>query len=60
MTDDERDTLLIRVDERTGVLHEWIKTHEELHKEQRSYFHKWLGILTTSIIGIVVKILFWK
>ena len=64
MNREERDELLVRVDERTEALyswvHEWTEKHEELHKEQRASTQKWLGILATLVGGIITRLIFWR
>lgn len=60
MNDNERDELLVRVDERVKALHDWTSKHEEDHKAQRASIHKWLGIIVTFILGIISKLIFWN
>jgi DNA-directed RNA polymerase subunit H (RpoH/RPB5) len=60
MTDEQRDDLLIRLDERMKSIHEWIPSHEKLHTEQKASIQKWLGILVTGLIGVVTKMIIWK
>ena len=60
MTKDEEWELLVRIDERVEALHTWTEKHEGLHKEERQSQRKWLGIFITSIVGIVVRLVFWK
>ena len=62
MNEEERDELLIRVDQRTNDcdnwIKDWIKSHEQLHKDNKSYLHKWLLGIVTTLIGLVAKMLF--
>lgn len=54
MTDEERDELLIRLDERTGRIDKWCSNHDIHHF--RYNLMAW-GIALTSIIALVAALL---
>lgn len=64
MNNDERDQLLIRVDERVMALDsrvgDWIEKHEDRHKEERSSQSKWILALFSLVAGTLAKVIFWK
>ena len=66
MNDQERDEMLvsindrtIRLEERQIALHAWSLEHKEEHKTYRANLQKWLGIIVTSLVGIITKLFFW-
>ena len=59
MTEEERDALLIRLDERSGATHEWITKHESLHREEKMSRWKWIAPLYGAVIAGLSKIIFW-
>ena len=60
MNNEDRDNLLIRMDERIKALHDWSQEHKEEHKTSKANIQKWLGVIVTALVGIVSKIIFWK
>ena len=55
MNDEERDDLLIRVDERTKYLKDWADLHMAHHK---SLLYSAVGLIGTLIIGLITAFVF--
>lgn len=60
MNSEERNELLIRLDEKTDALCRWTLKHEEDHKEQKASIRRWLYPVYTAVIGVVLKLVFWN
>jgi len=60
MNDEQRDALLIRLDERTASSQRWEEKHDKLHEQERAARWKYLAPLYTALIAVVSKILFWN
>ena len=64
MNNDERDQLLVRVDERVQAIStrmgDWIDKHEDQHKEERARNSKWILALFSLVAGTLAKMFFWK
>lgn len=60
MTDDQRDNLLIRIDERVKTLQDWTAKHDESHKSQRASTQRWLLTCFSLIGGVIARLVFWK
>jgi len=60
MEREQRDELLIRLDERTHAIQQWTIRHEGKHHEEKAAKLRW-NLATLSFIGgILTKMIFWK
>jgi len=60
MNDEQRDELLIRLDERTAASRKWEEAHDKLHEKNKAAQWKYLSPLYAALVGVVAKLMFWN
>jgi len=60
MNEEQRDELLIRLDERTAASVRWETKHEQLHEKEKAARWKYLSPLYAALVGVVAKLIFWN
>ena len=60
MNEQQRDELLIRLDERTAASGRWEEKHEVLHEKEKAARWKYLSPLYAALVGILAKAIFWN
>lgn len=60
MNDEQRDALLIRLDERTAQSQRWEEKHDLLHEKEKAVRWKFLLPVYTALVAALGKIIFWN
>ena len=60
MNNEKRDEIIIRLDERVKVIHDWIPQHEQKHTNEKAAKRKWTLAALTLIGGVLTRLFFWK
>jgi hypothetical protein len=60
MNDEDRDALLIRLDERTAASQRWEAKHDEQHEREKAARWKLLAPLYAAVVGVLAKLAFWN
>jgi F0F1-type ATP synthase assembly protein I len=60
MNEQQRDELLIRLDERTAASQRWEDKHDEQHEQEKAMRWKLLAPLYAAVVGVLAKLAFWN
>ena len=59
MNENERDELLIRLDERTAASQRWEQEHDKKHEREKAARWRLIAPLYAAVVGVLAKLAFW-